>query len=96
VFGFDLAHIVFDTAFMAWVHPYIVFDILKGMLEPEPFFKPFFNHKIIFRLLFGVYIGVKNGSLNKTAGIFCPLLQTGRRAIACIFRAFRLYILFYG
>jgi hypothetical protein len=96
VFGFDLAHIVFDAAFMAWVHPYIVLDILKGMLEPEPFFKPFFNHKTIFRLLFGVYIDEKNGSLNKTTWIFCPLLRTGGRTIACIFRAFRLYTLFYG
>lgn len=32
VFGFDLAHIVFDTALMAGIHPYLVFDILEGML----------------------------------------------------------------
>jgi hypothetical protein len=73
VFRFDLAHIVFYTAFMAWIYPYLVLSILKGMSGLKPFFKPFYYHKPLFRSLFAVNIGEKNGSLNEAGGIFRPV-----------------------
>lgn len=98
MFGFDLTHVVFYAALMAWVHPYLVLDILEGMLGLEPFFKPFFKHKAIFQLCFGVYIGAKNALLNQTTEIFCPFRTVqyagGGDPMACFFPAFRLYVLF--
>ena len=39
LFGFDLAHVVFDTAFMARVDPYIVVNILHWVVRLKPFFE---------------------------------------------------------
>lgn len=48
MFGFDLAHVVFDAASVAWIYPYIVVCILHGMIHFKPFFEQFFQHCVTF------------------------------------------------
>jgi len=82
LFGFDLFHIVFDAAFLAWVYPYIVFDILDGMLRFEPFFEPFFNHKAHLSSAFTVHIDLRHRPLNAENGRFGGFSLPGRWRLA--------------
>jgi hypothetical protein len=44
VFGFDLAHVVFDAAFVAGIEPYLVVNIIQWMIQLKPFFSQLFEH----------------------------------------------------